>query len=123
MAYLKRIRITKIEERSEDAWIDMSLRQLRVGVVRFYRVKDFLTGEWIFKICSDKELGKVIVKAIKCPPGKRFSQLEGNAMLFQNSIIEGFLYDGISIINPMDSPGTTLKAIRPRTKIKMKSIM
>lgn len=94
---LKRIKVTRIEERLKDAWFDLSLRQLREGEVRFYRVKDFLTGEWLFKTCSDKELGKVMVRALKCPAGRRLAQLEGNTMLFQKSAIEGFLYDVISL--------------------------
>lgn len=94
---LKRIKVTRIEERPKDAWFDLSLRQLREGEVRFYRVKDFLTGEWLFKTCSDKELGKVMVRALKCPAGRRLAQLEGNTMLFQKSAIEGLLYDVISL--------------------------
>ena len=97
MASLKNIKIAKFEDRPKDAWIDVSLRQLREGEVRFYRVKDFLTGEWLFKVCPDKELGKVTVKALKCPPGKRFAQLEGDTMLFQKSVAEGWLYDVISL--------------------------
>jgi len=97
MQFLKQIKISRIEERSEDAWFDLSLRQLREGEVRFYRAKDFLTGEWLFKACSDKDLGKVMVKALKCPPGRRFAQLEGNTMLFQKSAIEDLLYDVISL--------------------------
>jgi len=81
----------------------MSLRQLREGEVRFYRVKDFLTGNWLFKVCSDKELHKVMVKAAKCPPGRRFAQLEGNTMLFQKSEIEGQLYDVISLTHADES--------------------
>ncbi|MEM3641778.1 MAG: hypothetical protein QXH37_07660, partial [Candidatus Bathyarchaeia archaeon] len=38
-----------------------------------------------------------IVKALKCPPGTRFAQLEGNSMLFQESTTEGILYDVISL--------------------------
>jgi len=75
----------------------MSLRQLRTGEVSFYRVKDFLTGDWLLKICKDKEQGKFLVKAVKCPAGVRFSQLEGKTMVFQDSIIEGMLYDIISL--------------------------
>ena len=97
MQFLKRIKVTRIEDRPEDAWFDLSLRQLREGEVRFYKVKDFLTGEWLFKACSDKKLGKVIVGALKCPSGRRFAQLEGNTMLFQKSTIEGLLYDVISL--------------------------
>ena len=94
---LREIKITRIEERPEDAWFDLSLRQLREGRVRFYRVRDFLTGEWLFKVCSDKELGKVMVRTLKCPPGRRFAQLEGNTMIFQKSVIGGLLYDVISL--------------------------
>jgi hypothetical protein len=97
LASLKNVKIVKFEDRPKDAWVDMSLRQLREGEVRFYRVKDFLTGEWLFKVCPDEELGKVLVKALKCPPGKRFAQLEGDTMLFQRSIAEGWLYDVISL--------------------------
>ncbi len=75
----------------------MSLRQLRSGEVCFYRARDFLTGDWLFKTCRDSELGKVMVKAVKCPAGLRFAQLEGNTMLFQPSQIEGWLYDIISL--------------------------
>src|SRR3990170_389637 len=49
MSYVKQIKITKIEERPNDAWYDMSLRQLRHGEVCFYRIHDFLTGNWLFK--------------------------------------------------------------------------
>jgi len=97
MSYLKQIKIIRVEERPSDAWYDMSLRQLRNGEVRYYRAKDFLTGEWLFKLCRDKELGKVLVKAVKCPPGARFAQLEGNSMVFQRSQREGWLYDIISL--------------------------
>jgi hypothetical protein len=71
---------------------------LRRGEVSFYRVKDFLTGEWLFKVCRDKELGKVLVKAVKCPSGPRFAQLEGNSMVFQESVVEGMLYDVLSLM-------------------------
>jgi len=97
MSYLKRIKVTRIEERPSDAWYDMNLRQMRNGEVRYYRARDFLTGEWLFKLCRDKELGKVLVKAVKCPPGTRFAQLEGNTMVFQQSQKEGWLYDIISL--------------------------
>jgi len=97
LQFLSQIKVTQTEERSEDAWFDLSLRQLREGMVRFYRVRDFLTGEWLFKVCSDKELGKVTVRASKCPPGRRFAQLEGNTMVFQKSEIQGWLYDVISL--------------------------
>jgi hypothetical protein len=97
MSYLKRIRVTRIEERPSDCWYDMSLRQLRSGQVNYHRAKDFLTGEWLFKLCRDRELGKVQVRAVKCPPGARFAQLEGNSMVFQHSKLEGCLYDVVSL--------------------------
>jgi len=37
-----------------------------------------------------------MVKAVKCPAGIHFSQLEGNTMLFQPSLREDLLYDIIS---------------------------
>jgi hypothetical protein len=101
--YLNQIKITKVEQRPNDAWFDLSLRQLREGEVRFYRVKDFLTGNWLFKTCSDREPTKVMVKALKCPPGKRFAQLEGKTMVFQKSEIEGWLYDVISLTHADES--------------------
>lgn len=110
MFFLKRVKIRKIEDRLKDAWIDLSLRQLREGEVRFYRAKDFLTGEWLFKVCSDRELGKVMVKAIKCPPGPYFAQLEGNTMLFQKSAIEGFLYDIVSLTH-IDEEGRVRRKV------------
>lgn len=94
---MKRTKITLIENRREDAWFDLGLRQLRVGEVRFYRVRDFLTGEWLFKVCLDAELGRVMVKAVKCPPGRLFAQLEGNTMVFQKSVVQGLLYDIVSL--------------------------
>jgi len=98
LKFPKQIKITRIETRSDDAWFDLSLRQLRRGEVNFYRVKDFLTGEWLFKVCRDRELGKVLVKAVKCPSGPRFAQLEGNSMIFQESAVEGMLYDVLSLV-------------------------
>ena len=97
MSYLKYVKVTLLEERPDDAWFDMNLRQLRKGKVRFYRVKDFVTGEWLFKLCRDSELRKALIKAVKCPAGMRFSQLEGNTMVFQQSQKEGWLYDIISL--------------------------
>lgn len=98
MQLLQKIKINRVESRSEDVWFDLSLRQLRKGQVNYYRVKDFLTGEWLFKICRDKELVKVMVKAVKCPSGSRYSQLEGNSMIFQESVVEGLLYDVLSLM-------------------------
>jgi rubrerythrin len=97
--FLKQIKITRVETRPDDAWFDLSLRQLRRGEVNFYRVKDFLTGEWLFKVCRDRELGKVLVKAVKCPSGPRFAQLEGDSMIFQESAVEGMLYDVLSLVH------------------------
>jgi hypothetical protein len=97
LQFLKYIKVRRVETRPEDAWYDMSLRQLRNGEVNFYRIKDFRTGDWLFKLCKDKELGKIMVKAIKCPAGVRYAQLEGNTMVFQVSKIEGMLYDVLSL--------------------------
>ncbi|MFQ5710284.1 MAG: hypothetical protein ACE5GD_00745 [Candidatus Geothermarchaeales archaeon] len=94
---IKNIRVVLAEERLRDGWFDLSLRELREGVVHFYRVKDPLTGNWLFKVCFDEELSKIIVKAIKCPPGILYSQLEGNTMLFQKSLFEDLFYDIISL--------------------------
>ena len=91
------MKITLLEERQEDAWFDLSLRQLRVGEVRFYKVDDLLTGKWLFKVCIDQENSKNMVKAIKCPPGILFSQLEGATMLFQKSLNDELFYDVISL--------------------------
>jgi len=97
LQFLKQIRITRVETRPNDAWYDLGLRQMRKGEVIFYRVRDFLTGDWLFKTCIDQELGKVLVKAVKCPAGLRFAQLEGNTMVFQQSLMEDMLYDVISL--------------------------
>ena len=97
MQFLKNIKVKRIETRPHDAWYDMSMRQLRNGEVSYYKVKDFLTGEWLFKLCKDKEQGKIMVKAVKCPTGVRFSQLEGSSMVFQESQICKMLYDVISL--------------------------
>jgi len=97
LQFLKDIKVKRIETRPDDAWYDMSLRQLRSGEVSFYRVKDFLTGEWLLKLCKDKEQGKIMLKAVKCPAGVRFSQLEGSSMLFQESQIGEMFYDVISL--------------------------
>ncbi|MEM0313040.1 MAG: hypothetical protein QXQ41_00600 [Candidatus Bathyarchaeia archaeon] len=94
---LDQIRIKLVESRLEDAWFDLSARQMKKGPVNFYSVKDPYTGEWLFKVCRDAEAKKVIVKALKCPGGMRYAQLEGNSMLFQESTVEGMLYDVISI--------------------------
>jgi len=93
----EQIKITLVESREKDAWFDIGLRELRLGEVHFYRAKDLHTGEWLFKVCSDVELARFMIKAVKCPPGRLFAQLEGNAMVFQRSTIQGLLYDIISL--------------------------
>ena len=94
---MKSIKISLQEERTNDAWFDLSLRELRSGEVRFYKADDLQTGRWLFKICVDPENSRTMVKAIKCPPGKLFSQLEGATMLFQQSTHAGMYYDIISL--------------------------
>ncbi|MFC1486359.1 hypothetical protein ACFLRN_01535 [Thermoproteota archaeon] len=97
MQFLKFIKVRKVETRFDDVWYDMSLRQLRSGEVSFFVVDDFLTGKWLFKLCKDKENRKIMVKALKCPAGIHFSQLEGRSMVFQDSLIDGLIYDVISL--------------------------
>jgi len=92
-----KIRITKVEERTKDSWVDMSLRSMREGGVRFYNVNDPLTGKWLFKVCSDDEMSRTTVKALKCPPGKGFAQLEGSTVLYQKSLVEGYYYGVLSL--------------------------
>jgi len=105
------MKIVLLEERQEDAWFDLSLRQLRVGEVHFYKVDDLLTGKWLFKVCLDKEIYKIMVKAIKCPAGRLFSQLEGATMLFQKSIInDDLLYDIISLTH-VDGEGRVRREV------------
>jgi hypothetical protein len=111
MSYLKQIKVTLQEERTDDAWYDMNLRQLRKGKVRFYKVKDFVTGEWLFKLCRDSALGKALVKAVKCPAGVRFAQLEGNTMVFQRSQKEGWLYDIISLTQADEADALSRKVV------------
>ena len=94
---MKNIKIALLEERDEDSWFDLSLRQLRAGEVRFYKADDLQTGKWLFKVCVDPENSKAMVKAIKCPAGKLFSQLEGASMLFQKSLTPDYYYDIISL--------------------------
>jgi len=102
---LTHIKIKRFETRTDDAWYDMSSRQMRKGEVSFYVVKDFFTGEWFFKICRDKELEKITVKSLKCPAGIHFSQLEGKSMVFQKSRIEGMFYDVISLSEIAENNG------------------
>lgn len=101
---MKSIRISLQEERTDDAWFDLSLRELRSGEVRFYKADDLQTGKWLFKICCDRENSRSMVKAIKCPAGKLFSQLEGATMLFQKSKNPDLYYDIISLTK-VDSEG------------------
>jgi rubrerythrin len=89
----------------------MSLRQLRNGEVNFYAVKDFLTGEWLLKLCRDREQGRILVKAVKCPAGILFSQLEGRTMLFQESKIDGMLYDVISLTQADENDSVKRKIV------------
>jgi hypothetical protein len=109
---LKHVKVTRIETRPVDTWFDLSLRQLRDGEVNFYSVQDFLTGKWLFKTCSDRELGKVLVKAVKCPPGTRLAQLEGNSMVFQHSVVEDMLYDVISLTQADENDKLSRKVIQ-----------
>jgi rubrerythrin len=111
LQFIKHIKVRRIETRPQDAWYDMSLRQLRKGEVSFYRVKDFLTGNWLFKLCTDKEQEKILVKAVKCPAGIRFAQLEGKTMVFQKSKIEGMLYDVISLTQANENDKVSRKIV------------
>ena len=111
MQFIKHIKVRRVETRPHDAWYDMSLRQLRNGEVNFYRVKDFLTGNWLFKLCTDKEHEKILVKAVKCPAGIRFAQLEGKTMVFQKSKIEGMLYDVISLTQAGENDKVSRKIV------------
>ncbi len=112
LQFLERIKVTRVETRPKDSWYDLSLRQLRSGEVNFYRAHDFLTGDWLFKTCRDYELGKFLVKAVKCPAGARFAQLEGNTMVFQRSQIEGMLYDVVSLTHADNSDKLSRKVVR-----------
>ena len=111
MQFLEHIKVRRVETRPNDAWYDMSLRQLRSGEVSFYVVKDFLTGEWLLKMCKDKEQAKILVKAVKCPAGISFSQLEGRTMVFQQSKVEGMLYDVISLTQAGENDKVTRKIV------------
>jgi hypothetical protein len=100
-----------LEERDDDAWFDLSLRELRSGEVRFYRVGDPQTGKWLFKVCVDQENCKAIVKAIKCPPGRLFSQLEGATMLFQKSAFNADMYYDVISLTRVDQEGRVRREI------------
>jgi len=117
LQFLKQIKVTRVETRPNDAWFDLSLRQLRNGEVSFYRVRDFLTGDWLFKTCNDKEFGKALVKAVKCPAGLRFAQLEGNSMVFQPSRMEGMLYDVVSLTHADENDRLSRKIVSREEEI------
>ncbi len=102
---MKNIKIQLLEERPEDAWFDLSLRELRAGEVRFYRADDLLTGQWLFKVCKDPDNNRSMVKAIKCPPGRLFSQLEGATMLFQKASSDSEYYYDIISVTQVDGEG------------------
>lgn len=52
-----------------------------------------------------------MVKAVKCPPGLRFAQLEGNTMVFQPSLIEDMLYDVVSLTQADENDKLTRKLV------------
>lgn len=108
---MKNIKIALLEERTDDSWFDLSLRQLRAGEVNFYKADDLQTGNWLFKVCIDPENNKTMVKAIKCPPGKLFSQLEGATMLFQKSGVNADLYYDIISLTRVDSEGRVRREV------------
>ena len=108
---MKNMKISLLEDRDEDAWFDLSLRQIRAGEVRFYKVDDLQTGKWMFKVCVDPENNKSIVKAIKCPPGMLFSQLEGATMLFQKSAVDPDLYYDIISLTRVDQDGRVRREV------------
>ena len=108
---MKNIKIALLEERTDDSWFDLSLRQLRAGEVNFYKADDLQTGKWLFKVCIDPENNKTMVKAIKCPPGKLFSQLEGATMLFQKSGVNADLYYDIISLTRVDSEGRVRREV------------
>jgi hypothetical protein len=105
------MKIALLEERTDDALFDLSLRELRAGEVRFYKVDDLQTGKWMFKVCVDPEKDKSMVKAIKCPPGKLFSQLEGATMLFQKSSAYPDLYYDIISLTRVDQEGRVRREV------------
>jgi len=117
MLHQDQVNVKLLEKRTEDVWFDFSLRQLRKGEVKFYRVKDPRSGEWIFKTCRDMEQERVIVKAIKCPQGPALSQLEGNTMLFQRSAIPEMYYDIISLTQIDENGNVRRKAITAEEEI------
>jgi hypothetical protein len=107
---LEAVKITLSEKRPADVWLDFSLKEVREGPVSYFRVKDFLSGNWLFKYTVDRELGKVVVKAVKCPPGRAYFTVEGESMVFQRSVHQGFLYDLISV--PMVEEGGRVRRKR-----------
>jgi len=91
------MKIALLETRESDVWFDFVARALRRGEVRYYRVKDTVSGTWLFKVSIDSEFRKALVKASMCPPGAVYPQLEGDTMVFQKSLLEGYMYDTISV--------------------------
>jgi hypothetical protein len=114
---MKSIKVLLQEERTDDAWFDLSLRELRSGEVRFYKVSDLQTGQWLFKVCVDQENNRTMVKAVKCPPGKLFSQLEGSTMLFQKSLISDIYYDIISLTQVDDKGSVHREVVKNQEEI------
>jgi len=108
---LKHVKIRRVETRPEDAWYDMNLRQLRTGEVTYYTIKDFLTGDWLIKLCRDREEQKILLKVVKCPAGILYSQLEGKTMVFQQSKIDGLLYDVLSLSQADDKGNVRRKVV------------
>ena len=51
------------------------------------------------------------MKAIKCPPGFRFAQLEGNTMVFQRSQDERLYYDTISLAHADENEQVRRKVV------------
>jgi len=93
----KLIKIFFVEKREGDVWFDFVTRTLRRGEVQYYRAKDVVSGTWLFKVSIDKEFGKTLIKVSMCPPGVVYPQLEGDTMVFQKSLLEGCMYDTISL--------------------------
>ncbi len=108
---MKSIKIGLLEERNQDVWFDLSLREMRPGEVRFYKVDDLRTGKWLFKVCFDPEKDKTMVKAIKCPPGRLFSQLEDATMLFQKSLRNPDSYYDVVSITRVDQEGRVRREV------------
>jgi len=52
-----------------------------------------------------------LVKAVKCPSGSRFAQLEGDSMVFQESVVEGMLYDVLSLVQADENDRLSRKVV------------